>query len=273
MSTFSKGFLFGMSLGLLFAPLRGQEMRRLVSERFQKLRGTLSENEQLNQYTEHIPERASQVASTLKNSADQVTAQVKKAAGRTSNAAQYTGLQVKQMGSSAVETATSETTQTQQSSQFSSSSPATPPTDTVRAGRTPSRGNPLGVVPGMEPEPLSRLEAQGISTTQQLLERTATKEEREALAHEIGMTTHMLRSLVDRADLMQLPGVGADMATLLEEAGVNGCKDLQHRNPEHLYATLTEVQGSGRSASHSPGREQISQWIAEATLVARATQE
>ena len=133
-------------------------------------------------------------------------------------------------------------------------------------------GNGLATIPGMEPEPLSRLEAQGIFTTQQLLERTATKEERENLAHAIGMTTHMLRSLVDRADLMRLPGVGGDLATLLEEAGVNGCKDLQHRNPEHLYARLTEAQESPKSASPLPGIEQITRWIAEAMAMAHTAE-
>ena len=273
MSTFSRGFLLGMGLGLLLAPLRGQDMRRLVSERVQKLRESLSDHAQLQQDTEHLTNRAAQSASTLKNKAEQATAQMKEAADHSDDAAQQIRPQVKQTGRGAVETATSETVQMRQSRQTSSSSLATPSIDAGPAGGIPTRDTPLRTVPGMEPEPLSRLEAQGIVTTQQLLERTATKEEREDLAHTIGMTTHMLRSLVDRADLMRLPGVGADLATLLEEAGVNGCKDLQHRNPEHLYATLTEVQGSARSASRNPGLEQITQWIAEATVVAHATQE
>jgi hypothetical protein len=37
---------------------------------------------------------------------------------------------------------------------------------------------------------------------------------------------------------MQIRGVGEDVAMLLEEADINGCKDLQHRNPEHLHAKL-----------------------------------
>lgn len=269
MSTFSRGFLFGMGLGLLLAPKSGQDMRRLVGERLQKLRGSLPESAQVKQTAAHLTDRSTQAARAVKDKAVQATAQVKEAAGHLGEATQQGGSQVKQTGKSAVETITGGTAQTGQSRQLSSSSPAPSSSGTDPAGGTPSRGIPLRTVPGMEPEPLSRLEAQGIATTQQLLERTATKEKREDLAHTIGMTTQMLRSLVDRADLMQLPGVGADLATLLEEAGVNGCKDLQHRNPEHLYARLTEAQGS---VSPSLGLEQISQWIAEATLVAHTTQ-
>lgn len=266
MSTFSRGFLFGVGLGLLLAPRRGQDMGRLVSERVQKLRGSLPENAQLKQAAAHLTDRSAQAARALKDNAAQATAQVKETVGHLGGAAQQARPQVTQTRQSAVETSTKGTTQTRQSSQPASSSLVTSSTD---AG-APARGNLLTTIPGMEPEPLSRLKAQGIYSTQQLLERTVTKEEREDLAHEIGMTTQMLRSLVDRADLMRLPGVGGDLATLLEEAGVNGCKDLQHRNPEHLYATLAQAQGSQKIASRPPALEQITQWIAEAMVVAHS---
>jgi predicted flap endonuclease-1-like 5' DNA nuclease len=272
MKKFVRGFLLGVGLGLLFAPLRGQDMRRLASERFQKLRGGLPENVQSNLDTEQNSGQAAHTSEAVKDDAEQATGQMKKIAGRPGGAARQMGSHGKQMGKGAVETITEDTTQTRQSRQPASSSPVPSSTDAGSAAGAPARSNPLTTIPGMEPEPLSRLEAQGIYTTQQLLDRTATKEERENLAHSIGMTPHMLRSLVDRADLMRLPGVGGDLATLLEEAGVNGCKDLQHRNPEHLYATLAEELGSQKTAPRSLALEQITRWVAEATLVAHTAQ-
>ena len=130
---------------------------------------------------------------------------------------------------------------------------------------------PLSTIPGLEPEPQGELEALGVRTIGQLLEQTATKEMRADLAQRIGISTHMLRTLIDRADLIRLPGVGREMATLLEEAGVNGSKDLQRRNPEHLYATLIGSQESDKSASLTPTIDQLAQWIAEATAINNAT--
>ncbi len=273
MGKFLRGLLFGIGLGLLLAPMRGQDMRRLVSERFQKLRGYLPANEQLNQYTQQISDRATQTASSLKDYTQQATAQVKDTAGNLGDVAQQARSTVTQMGKDVVETTKQGATQTRQSGQPTTASPAMSSQTPSSPVGTPSPGNPLSTIPGMEPEPQSRLEAQGIHTTRQLLEQTTTKEERADLAQRIGMTTHMLKTLVDRADLMQLQGVGADAATLLEEAGVMGCKDLQRRNPEHLHATLTQARASNKVASRTPELEQITQWVAEAMVVAHSTQE
>ena len=41
MGRFFRGFLIGVGIGLLVAPLRGEDMRRLLSERYVELRDTL----------------------------------------------------------------------------------------------------------------------------------------------------------------------------------------------------------------------------------------
>ena len=273
MGNFRKGLLVGIGLGLLMAPVRGQEMRHLVSERVQKLRGYLPDNAQLNQYIPQISDRVTQTANTLKGSAGQVASQVKNTAGNLSNSAPQASSNVKQMAKDVAGTTRQGATQTQQSVQPRASSTANSSKDSGSTEGSSAVGNPLSTIPGMEPEPQNRLEAEGIYTTEQLLKRTSTKDERADLAQKIGMSTNMLRTLVDRADLMRLQGVGGDVATLLEEAGVNGCKDLQQRNPEHLHATLTKAQGSSKVASRTPGLEQLTEWIAEAMVVTHATQE
>ena len=125
----------------------------------------------------------------------------------------------------------------------------------------------------MEPEVQGVLEAQGIRTLQQLLDRTPTKEERTDLAHQLGLPVHRLKALIDRADLMRLQGIDGDTATMLEEAGVNGCKDLQNRNPEHLHTSLSELYEKKQIALPPPEVEQLMQWIAEAMGVAVTGQE
>ncbi|MDQ6644454.1 MAG: DUF4332 domain-containing protein, partial [Chloroflexota bacterium] len=260
MGNFRKGLLVGIGLGLLMAPMRGQEMRHLVGERVQKLRGYLPDDAQLNQYVPQISDRVTQTASTLKGSTEQVASQVKNTVGNLSNSAPQASSNVKQMAKDVASTTRQGAVQTQQSAQPTTSSTVLSSEDTGSTGGNPALGNPLSMIPGMEPEPQNRLGAEGIYTTQQLLQQTSTKEERADLAQKIGMSTNMLRTLVDRADLMRLQGVGGDVATLLEEAGVNGCKDLQQRNPEHLHATLTKAQENSKIVSRTPGLEQITEW-------------
>ena len=267
MSNFLKGLLIGIGLSWLLAPMRGEEMRRTLSSRIQQLRGYLPENTQLSNQT-------SQIATSLQNYAGQASTQVKDTASKLSDSLQQATSTAKQVGQSVADTTKQSATQVHQVSPANASSSvistiSSENTDTVET--TASQKDSLTSIPGMEPEPQHRLEAEGIYTIPQLLAQTSTKEERAALAEKIGMTTNMLRTLIDRADLMRVQGVGGDMATLLEENGVNGCKDLQRRNPEHLHATLLKAQGSSKTAARTPGLDQLTGWIAEASAIVSAS--
>src|SRR2546421_7906323 len=46
MKSFLRGVLLGVGIGLLIAPLRGEEMRRLLRDRFTDIRGALFKKEQ-----------------------------------------------------------------------------------------------------------------------------------------------------------------------------------------------------------------------------------
>ncbi|MDQ2886645.1 MAG: DUF4332 domain-containing protein [Chloroflexota bacterium] len=148
--------------------------------------------------------------------------------------------------------------------------PAQQPVSTVqqagsqaKPGAT-SSNEPLGIMEDMPAEMKARLEAQGIQNTSQLLEHTQTKEERSELAYQSNVDARDLREYVYRADLMRLTGVGEDTAMLLEQAGVNGCKDLRQRNPQHLYNKLAELQANAHITSTAPTQDQIAQWISQA---------
>ena len=93
MKSFIRGMLFGVGIGLLVAPMRGEEMRRLVGERLQELRGYLPENEQLNQYVQQVTDRVSQASGNLSDLAQQASSKVKE-----------TGSQLGTLGQQATET-------------------------------------------------------------------------------------------------------------------------------------------------------------------------
>ena len=127
--------------------------------------------------------------------------------------------------------------------------------------------DPISKLKGLEPDVRTKLEAEGIKTTEQLLEHTQTAKQRTELAHKVGTTPLVLKELANRADLMRLKGVGGDLSNLLEEAGVNSCKELQHRVPDKLYKTLADLQASKKIAHHMPTLAQVTEWIAEAKML------
>ena len=99
MKSFIRGILFGVGIGLLVAPMRGEEMRRLVGERLQELRGYLPENEQLNQYVQQVSDRVSQASGNLSDLAQQATSKVKETGSQLGGMAQQASSKVKETGS------------------------------------------------------------------------------------------------------------------------------------------------------------------------------
>jgi len=98
MNSFVKGMLLGVGIGLIVAPMKGEEMRRLLRERFEELRTNLPENEQLNRYVQQVSDRVSQSGSTLKNYAQQAAAKMQSTASDLRGLAQQAGSEVKQTG-------------------------------------------------------------------------------------------------------------------------------------------------------------------------------
>jgi predicted flap endonuclease-1-like 5' DNA nuclease len=133
--------------------------------------------------------------------------------------------------------------------------------------------DPIGNLKGLAPDVKVKLEAEGIRNTQQLLEQAQTAKQRTELAHKVGTTPPVLKELANRADLMRLKGVGGDFSNLLEEAGVNSCKELQHRLPENLHQTLMELHTNKKIGHHAPTLAQVTEWIAEAKTLSASSPE
>jgi gas vesicle protein len=77
MGRFMNGMLIGIGVGLLIAPVDGQEMRRLVQQRYQQLRSNLPEKEQVMETGRQVATNLSQTASTVKDVAQQAGQKVK----------------------------------------------------------------------------------------------------------------------------------------------------------------------------------------------------
>jgi len=104
MKKFITGLLLGLGIGLLIAPMRGEETRRQLAERFAEMRGYLPENEQFNEYVQQVSDRVSQTSSNLKDYAQQAVSKVKDTGNTLSELGQKAGTDVKQTGQDVVDT-------------------------------------------------------------------------------------------------------------------------------------------------------------------------
>lgn len=77
MKNFTKGILVGVGIGLLVAPLSGQETRRLLAERVQEWRNSLPEDSRLNQYANQLSEWADSAKDNWRTYAQQAVSKAK----------------------------------------------------------------------------------------------------------------------------------------------------------------------------------------------------
>jgi predicted flap endonuclease-1-like 5' DNA nuclease len=268
MGRFIRGFVIGITLGQFLAPMRGQEMRHLLSERIQGLLGYLPNNMLSKQSTQQVIDHPSQRASDVENTSQQITSQARDTAGQLSNAVKQTTLKMPQTGTDTANTVQQSASSTRQNVQ--ENIPAAK--DTAASEERNMQNDSLERINNISPEVRKKLEAAGIQTTPQLLENAQTQAERAELAKKVGVSHRVLRGFTFRADLMRLTNLGEDIANILEEAGVNGCRDLQHRNPEHLHFKLLKMQESGSNAVPIPDIGQITTWIVEAKGITQSLQ-
>jgi predicted flap endonuclease-1-like 5' DNA nuclease len=126
---------------------------------------------------------------------------------------------------------------------------------------------------GIPPEVKTNLESEGITNTQQFLENTRTQQQRKQLANKVGTTPAALMEWVNCADLMRLRGVGWVFSTMLNEAGIHSCRELQTCEPEQLYETLENIHNDKKLGRHIPTLTQVNDWITEAKTLAATSPE
>jgi predicted flap endonuclease-1-like 5' DNA nuclease len=115
-----------------------------------------------------------------------------------------------------------------------------------------------------------KLQAAGISTTQELLEKGASPQGRQEIAEATGISGKLILQWVNHADLYRIKGVGQEYADLLEAAGVDTVPELAQRNPENLYDKLDEVNQSKELVRRLPSQAQVKEWVEQAKTLPRA---
>ena len=120
-------------------------------------------------------------------------------------------------------------------------------------------------VEGIGPTYAEKLAGAGVGTTEQLLERGASRAGRASLAVATGIGEAQLLKWVNHVDLMRLNGVGSEYADLLEAAGVDSCAELAQRNAANLAQTFLELDAARPNwIRQIPSEATVAGWIAEA---------
>jgi hypothetical protein len=127
----------------------------------------------------------------------------------------------------------------------------------------------ISEIKDLDPAAQAKLEQAHIHTVEDLLKATNTPQQRAGLVKQLSVAPSQLTDWINRADLMRLKGVGKEMANLLEESGIDSCKELQHRKPDHLQAKLKEINDAKKITHHAPTLAQVEEWISESTTFAQ----
>jgi len=96
-----------------------------------------------------------------------------------------------------------------------------------------------------------------------------TGQGRKSLAADAGLAEEQVLTLVNRADLARITGIGAAYSELLEASGVDTVPELAQRKPANLHAKLHEVNAKRKIVQQLPSALQIKEWVAQAKSLAR----
>jgi predicted flap endonuclease-1-like 5' DNA nuclease len=109
-----------------------------------------------------------------------------------------------------------------------------------------------------------RLRGAGVDTTDELLEKGASRTGRAALVEATGIDGSRILEWVNHADLMRIKGVGSEYSDLLEAAGVDSPAELAQRNPANLATTFQEVVAARPGiVRRIPTQSEVEDWIAQ----------
>ena len=110
----------------------------------------------------------------------------------------------------------------------------------------------------------AKLEAVGIKTTDDLLEKCSNPKGRKETAEKTGIKEPTILKWANMADLMRITGIGEEYSELLEAAGVDTVKELKHRSPENLAAKMKEINDEKKLTRAVPSPKEVTRWVEQA---------
>lgn len=109
-----------------------------------------------------------------------------------------------------------------------------------------------------------KLNAAGIKTTEDLLNKCAKKAGRLKLAEETGISEKLVLRWTNHADLFRIKGVAGQFAELLEASGVDTVKEFRHRVAANLQPKMEEVNNAKNLCNRVPSVKEVEKMIEQA---------
>lgn len=125
---------------------------------------------------------------------------------------------------------------------------------------------------GIGPVYKEKLNAAGVTSVEDLLEKGATPKGRAELEAATGISGALILTWVNLADLVRVKGVGEEYSELLHAAGVDTVVELSKRVPANLHAKIVETAAAKNLVRAVPSLSQVEKWVAEAKTMPRVVE-
>ncbi|MBB4369060.1 ferredoxin [Bradyrhizobium sacchari] len=123
---------------------------------------------------------------------------------------------------------------------------------------------PISEIEGLPSFAANKLKAQGIRTTDALLEAASTVKGRKALSAKTGISEQLLLEWANVSDYMRIPGMGRAKVGLVRAAGVTTVRELAYRNPARLAQSMREANEKKKLVRILPSEKSVGDIIAKA---------
>lgn len=123
---------------------------------------------------------------------------------------------------------------------------------------------PISEIEGLSVFAANKLKAQGIRTTDALLEAAGTVKGRKALSAKTGISEQLLLEWANVSDYMRIPGMGRAKVGLVRAAGVTTVRELAYRNPARLAQSMRDANAKKKLVRILPSEKSVSDIIAKA---------
>ena len=111
------------------------------------------------------------------------------------------------------------------------------------------------------------LNKESIKYVDQYLPAAAKRTARAKLAEKTGISTKLLLTWVNHADLMTVKGIGPRTSRWLEACGVDSVKELAQRKVENLYPKLelaNNIDPKKQFVKRMPSMKEVEGWVIQA---------
>ena len=114
-----------------------------------------------------------------------------------------------------------------------------------------------------------KLNAAGVFSIEELLEKGAVPKGRKELAAKTGIADALILKWVNHADLFRIKGIGSEYADLLEAAGVDTVVELALRKADNLCQKMVEINDAKKLVRKLPALSQVEEWVEQAKKLPR----